>query len=206
MGYRSAPEFVAMHALRIKGFATTDTIAEIAAQPAVEANGYLVGMESSGLVRFREGRDLWQLTPEGRAEHLVRLQNEVADSGAKSHLERRYPDFLEINGRFKLICTDWQVRGGEINDHADGAYDQAVISRLLALHDDAIPLVVDAAQALERLGPYQARLDGVLGRLSNGDHNMFTGVMCGSYHDVWMELHEDLILTQGIDRAIEGSF
>jgi len=30
--------------------------------------------------------------------------------------------------------------------------------------------------------------------------------MCGSYHDVWMELHEDLILTLGIDRAAEGSF
>jgi hypothetical protein len=30
--------------------------------------------------------------------------------------------------------------------------------------------------------------------------------MCGSYHDVWMELHEDLIITQRIDRAAEGSF
>ena len=39
-----------------------------------------------------------------------------------------------------------------------------------------------------------------------GDHHLFTGVMCGSYHDVWMELHEDLILTLGIDRAKEGSF
>ena len=39
-----------------------------------------------------------------------------------------------------------------------------------------------------------------------GDHQLFTGVMCGSYHDVWMELHEDLILTLGIDRAEEGSF
>jgi hypothetical protein len=39
-----------------------------------------------------------------------------------------------------------------------------------------------------------------------GANNMFTGVMCGSFHDVWMELHEDLILTQGIDRAAEGSF
>ena len=29
--------------------------------------------------------------------------------------------------------------------------------------------------------------------------------LSGSYHDVWMELHEDLILTQGIDRAEEGS-
>jgi len=39
-----------------------------------------------------------------------------------------------------------------------------------------------------------------------GETNMFTGVMCGSYHDAWMELHEDLILTQGIDRTAEGSF
>ncbi|NDB06003.1 MAG: MarR family transcriptional regulator, partial [Acidimicrobiia bacterium] len=39
-----------------------------------------------------------------------------------------------------------------------------------------------------------------------GQTNMFTGVMCGSFHDVWMELHEDLILSQGIDRAAEGSF
>ena len=28
--------------------------------------------------------------------------------------------------------------------------------------------------------------------------------MCGSYHDVWMELHEDLILTLGVDRAEGG--
>jgi hypothetical protein len=39
-----------------------------------------------------------------------------------------------------------------------------------------------------------------------GERNLFTGVMCGSYHDVWMELHEDLILTLRIDRTSEGSF
>ena len=33
--------------------------------------------------------------------------------------------------------------------------------------------------------------------LENGDQRMFTGVMCGSYHDVWMELHEDLHLDAG---------
>jgi hypothetical protein len=30
--------------------------------------------------------------------------------------------------------------------------------------------------------------------------------MCGSFHDIWMELHEDLITLQGIDRHVEGSF
>jgi hypothetical protein len=39
-----------------------------------------------------------------------------------------------------------------------------------------------------------------------GEQKQFTGVMCSSYHDVWMELHEDLILTLRIDRVAEGSF
>ena len=50
------------------------------------------------------------------------------------------------------------------------------------------------------------RLEATCRRVLDGERNMFTGVMCGSYHDVWMELHEDLILTQGIDRVAEGSF
>ena len=35
---------------------------------------------------------------------------------------------------------------------------------------------------------------------------MFTGVMCGSYHDVWMELHKDLVQLLGVDRHAEGSY
>jgi len=57
-----------------------------------------------------------------------------------------------------------------------------------------------------RFDGYAARLTGSRTALLAGDIRMFTGVMCGSYHDVWMELHEDLILSQGIDRIAEGSF
>jgi len=59
---------------------------------------------------------------------------------------------------------------------------------------------------MERYSPYGERLGDALGKVQSGDHHLFTGVMCNSYHDVWMELHEDLILTLGIDRAKEGSF
>jgi hypothetical protein len=31
-------------------------------------------------------------------------------------------------------------------------------------------------------------------------------VACESFHDVWMELHEDLLVLQRIDRIHEGSF
>jgi len=32
------------------------------------------------------------------------------------------------------------------------------------------------------------------------------GVMCESYHDIWMKLHEDLIVLQRIDRTEEGGY
>ena len=48
--------------------------------------------------------------------------------------------------------------------------------------------------------------DGAAARAVNGETKMFTGVMCGSFHDIWMELHEDLIQLLSIDRHAEGSY
>lgn len=42
-------------------------------------------------------------------------------------------------------------------------------------------------------------------RMVKGETNMCMGVMCGSDHDVWMELHDELILGQGMDRSVEGA-
>jgi hypothetical protein len=76
----------------------------------------------------------------------------------------------------------------------------------VALDAAASPVVDAMGQVLARLAPYSVRLERTCQRVVAGETKMFTGVMCGSYHDVWMELHEDLILTQGIDRSAEGSF
>jgi hypothetical protein len=104
------------------------------------------------------------------------------------------------------LCGDWQLRDGAPNDHSDSAYDAAVVKRLVDLHGEAAPVVTAMSGILDRLGTYVPRLASTCDAVVSGQNNMFTGVMCGSFHDVWMELHEDLILSQGIDRAQEGSF
>ena len=118
----------------------------------------------------------------------------------------RTTQFLALNDELKELCGRWQLRDGAPNDHTDQSYDAAVIADLDALHDRAVPVVRALAAALARLAPYERRLGEACQRFRGGETNMFTGVMCSSYHDVWMELHEDLILSQGIDRAAEGSF
>jgi hypothetical protein len=172
--------------------------------PHVES--HLAEFHGVGHVQFRENRGLWQLTPDGRQAHLEHLAADLHGLDPVSALADPYATFIDLNGRFKELCGEWQLRDGAPNDHSDPDYDAYVIGRLQEVHSEAEPVVSAMGAVLERLSPYAHRLTVVLGRVQQGETNMFTGVMCGSYHDAWMELHEDLILTQGIDRAAEGSF
>lgn len=206
MAHQSTPEFRTFHALRIKGFATTEVLAEMTTHPVEHVDEHLNQFAADEHVQFRENRQLWQLTPSGREAHVEHLAADLAEVDVDALLGEHYPGFVEINVAFKELCGDWQLRDGEPNDHSDASYDLKIIGRLTDLHGDARPIVVEMGERMHRLHPYAPRLDGTLERVKAGETNMFTGVMCGSFHDVWMELHEDLILTQGISREEEGSF
>ena len=204
----SDPFFRTFHAHRIKGFAKSETVAEVADLPLDVVEQHLVALRDREWAQLREARMLWQLTPAGREEHRRALDADVAmmGSGVSDDLAPLYEQFLAINEQFKILCGDWQLRNGAPNDHADATYDAAVIERLRSLDAQARPAVQAMGVVIGRLASYAPRLEAACQRVLDGERNMFTGVMCGSYHDVWMELHEDLILTQSIDRVSEGSF
>ena len=206
MSHTSDPFFRTFHAVRIKGFAKAETIAEVADLPLAVVIEHLDGLQQREWAMFREARQLWQLTPVGREEHRVALAQDVAGGHLGEALASAHAAFLALNEQFKELCGDWQLRGALPNDHADEAYDRSVVQRLVALDREVAPVVQQMGDVLDRLVPYGPRLARTCQRVVEGETNMFTGVMCGSYHDVWMELHEDLILTQGIDRVTEGSF
>jgi hypothetical protein len=205
MAQVSNPRFLTHHALRIKGFAAAHAVAEVADQPLDHVATHLDAMQSEGHANFRETKSLWQITPAGRDAHVQMLAADLEGIPVVS-LRAPYDDFLGLNGTLKQLCTDWQLRDGAPNDHSDAAYDQWVLDRLVALHDATQPVLDAMTTVIRRLATYGRRLHHAHGALRTGDTTMFTGVMCGSYHDVWMELHEDLLLTQGIDRSREGSF
>ncbi len=201
----SDPSFLTHHALRIKGFARVDTLAEMIELDHSAVETHLESMAASEWAMFREARSLWQLTPQGREAHREALSSDVRafDLGA---LEPHYVQFLALNDAFKELCGAWQLRDGQMNDHSDATYDEGVIRRLVELHGESRPVLDAMSVVVPRFRPYAPRLAVTCRQVQDGVHQMFTGVMCGSFHDVWMELHEDLILTQGIDRAAEGSF
>lgn len=144
------------------------------------------------------------LTPQGRALHASWAR--VADgTAAHAALVRFHHGFGELNVELLQICTAWQVLpSGATNDHRDRAYDWKVIDRLSGLHERAAPRVLRVARDVERFGGHARRLRRAHRELvDEGNGEWLTGTTVDSYHTVWNQLHEDLLLALGRERAEE---
>jgi len=200
-------DLTVLHALRLRGFAEPAAIG--ASTGIAEATAALVidALAAGGLVTHRDGRiSGWMLTPDGRAAHARLLADERADAGWDDELERAYEGFIDANDAFKRICTDWQLRtvGGEqvVNDHTDAAHDAGVAERLDLLHGQIVPMLDELAATVARFAPYSARLQQAIVRFRGGEAAALARPLSASYHDVWMELHEDLLLSLGRERTV----
>jgi hypothetical protein len=186
-------------ALRVQGLASSERVAIATGAP--DAAAALEDLVERELCVERGGRG-YSLTPKG-ADTLERL---LADEGLRgdASLTDCYERFLGLNKRVLRVSSDWQLRrdgGVEVpNDHSDPSYDDEVIGRLAELHDRARLCLETVAACGPRFAPYLARLDSCVERLRAGDHKAFTAPLAESYHTVWFELHQDLLLTLGLER------
>jgi len=197
-----ADEDFVLYLLRVRGFITPDGLMASLGWIPTEI---LASLERKGLVDHMEGHDMYTLSVEGTEEQTRRMEA-LRDATLAQALAPAYGDFLALNTEFKELCNTWQLKHGVPNDHKDEAYDKERTEALKSINERIQPVLARLAQPLPRLARYQDRLQSAANRVLAGEIKQFTGVMCESFHDIWMELHEDLMLMQGIDRAEEGSF
>jgi DNA-binding transcriptional ArsR family regulator len=190
VAHASDTRLLVLHALRLKGMADTGAIAAASelAPSVVEAE--LADLLARAMVRFLERRDSWSLTPEGRGEHARLLTADLDDAGCAGVVESAYGRVLGVNA--ELLATITALQQG----------DQAV-DRLRAVHHEAIGATAELAVELDRMRSYGPRLTGALERVERGEREWVARPLIDSYHSVWHELHEDLLLTLGIDRSAE---
>ena len=202
----SDPGFLVLHALRLKGFADTGVVATLARLAEDEALRHLEKAAAAGQATRRDGRiSGWALTPDGRVRHGELIASELDGTGSRAAVEDGYRRFRDVNAELLAVCTDWQLRGGALNDHTDRSYDESVIARLRDIDVRVQPVCTDLGAALERFDDYGARFTTALGKVEAGERDWFAKPMIDSYHTVWFELHEDLLATLGIERSREGS-
>ena len=188
----------ALRVLRIKGRATAETIATAVGADVTEA---IEQCETAGLVEStRHGYRITDLGRE-RVDELYASEREQAETIVFDV----YEAFIPINDEVKQIVTDWQMRvvDGQIilNDHQDRDHDGEVIARLHEIDAKAAPALESLASALPRFDSYGRRLQRALAEIRDGDHTMVAAPIKDSYHTVWFELHEDLLLLSGRERT-----
>lgn len=183
--------FRVLHALKLRGVADLPAIRDMTGYDDTvvgEVLGTLVEAES---VRQRTGRvGGYALTQAGRELHGTLLAQDTDDAVVAS-AERAYDEFLPVNGTFKQLCTEWQ----------SGDDRAAVLDRLGQIHDRLAPSLEEVGRGIPRFCRYGDRLDDRLARIRDGDADAFLKPMTGSYHDVWMELHADLLLAARRERG-----
>jgi len=208
--HHSDPDLLVLHALRLKGFAEPPAVAEATGLAEGDVSERLVTFQQQELVKRREGKvSGFLLLAGGKERHAALLAEDVATAACGADIEAAYAAFLAHNETFKQLCADWQLRpvdGTPVpNDHTDAAYDAAVAGRLTALQPDVAAVVDGLAAVMARFGPYTGRLADAAARFAEGDPHALARPLARSYHDVWMELHEDFLVTLRRERdAADG--
>jgi len=186
---RNDARFARLHELRLRGFVVVGERTDF--EPLVV----------DGLVVVENGRA--RLTPEGRDLH-ARWARADEGSDAADAADAAYTGFQPANERLLKVCHDWQImRGGIPNDHSDPVYDDRVVARLRSVHSSAARILDDLVPAIPRFSDYLPRFEDALTRLEAGGRQWFASPACDSYHTVWMQFHEDLLLATGRSRADE---
>jgi hypothetical protein len=88
------------------------------------------------------------------------------------------------------------------NDHTDPRWDDRVLDALGSVGRELDPLDAELANALARLGGYADRYRDAFVRASRGERRWVDGLGIDSCHAVWMQLHQDLLTTLGLERGL----
>ncbi|HEY2388396.1 MAG TPA: hypothetical protein VGK30_15685 [Candidatus Binatia bacterium] len=185
-------------AVRIKGRAAPAAVAAAAGLREDDTDAALAAASARGLLQPAAPRPgdvpsgaaaVLTLTPDGQRELAALLAAEPRDRVA---LAQAYEAFLAVDADLKTAITAWQLAAGAARGGrgaalaAAGACAAAAAERLAAL--------------VARYAPYRRRLAAAVAALRAGDERYAASPRVDSLHQVWFELHEDLLLTLGRER------
>lgn len=189
-------EFLVLHALKVRGLGDAETLSDISGLPVGTVTSVLAETAERGHSKQRQGRISGHtLTPDGRARHALLCHGKIPQEEIDA-ISREYEKFLTRNRTFKQLTTDWQTgtASGDTNE---------ITSRLETLHSEVTNIIETIATVQPRFLTYRNRFDIAFEAFRGGNGNALSKPMTGSYHDIWMELHEDLLTTCNRKRSNE---
>jgi hypothetical protein len=140
------------------------------------------------------------LTEKGNQHHAELLTEQRADLDVEA-VAALYERFLAVNQPCKTKCSEWQKLG---DDDFDSRF--MIATDLQDILERVSTTITRTSEYLPRFAGYPPRMKTALDRVLEGESEYLTSPTVESFHNVWMECHEDYLLTLGISREEEGSY
>ncbi|WP_262403253.1 transcriptional regulator [Actinomadura sp. CNU-125] len=184
-------DLLVLHTVRCVGVAGARRLAEAAGLLEPDVESELIDLAVAGLVTREPGEfGGWGLTGAGREADAARIRDELDAAGVRPTVTRAYGEFMVLNPELLDLFTAWQLRPDDRS---------RVLAALGDFHLRADVVCAELAGALFRFQRYRDRLSHALARARAGEQGYVTDDLA-SYHTVWFQLHEDLLVTLGIPR------
>jgi hypothetical protein len=195
----TANDVLVLHAVRVMGYARSARIAARLGLSVDETDEHLLDAEARGWTTVSSfgGDDGWSLTESGKSHGERLLAVELDNVGARAAVEEIYQQFLPFNDVVAEACTAWQL--SELGIRTPGS---TLPDTIAALEKPAAALAEfenRLTKHLQRFSGYHRRFTQAL-TAARAEPAWITGTNRDSCHQVWFELHEDLIATLGRTR------
>lgn len=169
----------------------------IAYLPKLSEKGFVV-KETKGTI------ESWRITSDGEKVVNSYRQFMLDRTGQREAIIKKFEEFEDVyNVKFKELVTAWQVKiiDGRpvINDHSDPDYDSTILRQILDLHKSVLNILKEIASAIPMFTTYIRRLDYAAKKIEENELEYLIRNE-DSYHNVWFELHENVLKFLGRER------
>lgn len=147
-----------------------------------------------------------QVMPDDSAIDAVKQYNHehYGPLRGQPNLERWHQRFEHVNDLMLEAIDAWQqvkIGGSKLpNDHTDAAYDDKVISRIDGIVAKVEDLLRQLSRHASRFNRYPERFEAAMNKVE-GDRRFISDPRVESVHNIWFEMHEDILYLLGKERV-----
>ena len=185
-------EFLVLNSVYLRKIASRRVVAECSALDDGTITAELERAAAAELV-FDVGDGVFMLSEDGTQAVLGEYRARYADLRASGEVEAWYQRFEVLNSQFLTAISAWQT---------DGAGDESKLDKLLRLVERQVKALASVADQIPRYARYRTRFEQALDKVERGSTAHVVSPDVDSIHNIWFELHEDLLTVLGRPRDV----
>lgn len=185
-------QFLVINSVYLRKIATRKVISECCgvADEAIEAE--LARAEASEQL-FDVGDGSFMLSEPGTQALLAEYRTRYGALRDSGEAEEWYQRFELLNSQFLVAISTWQQ---------EGAADSGSLDKLLRLVERQVKSLGTVEGLLPRYARYRTRFETALDKVERGSIEHVVSPHVDSIHNVWFELHEDILTVLGRPRDV----